>query len=232
MEDAGKYGGLAEKKDREVENLSTARARVINAIMTEGLLSARSLHEQGRRYYGSFDATPYHACNGCVINNSHETITWALYSRSVIGSILQVIMERPGERLSGIKPDNYLQGWLRKVKHGRIYEERLRASFLVVTKSGGGIGFASRLSVPIGEIEYFVLPQNIWAEYEKTNALMRARNLNIPVKTVPGFINRTVAGIPSLKIPDYEGALKQIFQKEKGLLWVHGVRLPTEEDIT
>lgn len=223
--------GIPQSLDKE-HQLVLERAKIIDDIVSQGLLSAKTLHEQGRKYYGSFDDKPINLLSGYEISNRYQSvekdINMVLYMRSVVGGILEVILERPDERLFSGDVGNRLKNWSKRLTHGKIYEERLQSSFLVIAKGMGGHGLKGSLDVPVDDIKYLVIPVGIWQEYQRTSE--NAANLNIPVKVVKDYINRTVAEIPFLTIPNYEDALKEIFD-EIGYLWVHGVRLPTVEDL-
>lgn len=211
--------------------LALERARIINGIAREGLLSAGSLAEQGRKYWGSFDDEPIHLVSGYQISDQYqsveEDIKMVLYMRNIIGGILEVILERPAERLSSDDARSYPKNWSKRLMHGKMYEERLQSSLLVVTKGNGGHGLSGELDVPVKEIKYLVIPASIWEEYLSIGE--NVADFSVPVKVVTDSIIRTVAEIPFLTIPNYERALKEIFDEIR-YLWVHGVRLPTAGD--
>ena len=53
----------------------------------------------------------------------------------------------------------------------------------------------------------------------------------VPVRVIKKEITRMVSR-NKLRVPDFEGELLEILKNSRTSLWVHGVRLPTEEDVT
>jgi len=55
--------------------------------------------------------------------------------------------------------------------------------------------------------------------------------IGVDIRTVNGNINRRLFHGDILTIPDYETEIKKILQEQNKPLWIHGVRLPTQEDL-
>ncbi|MDO8620727.1 MAG: hypothetical protein Q7R31_00360 [Candidatus Levybacteria bacterium] len=178
----------------------------------------------------------------------------ALYLRNI--SVLPVMTERPSYRLKEPDPIDQLPAWSQEEvdKNGakEILEARISSSFLIVInetmdelmKKSSHFLFTSRKErfegletigkpkehiVPSDRFSYLIFPQTVWANYQnqkiQTDRNIRTRLVAQSIKRK--LLTRTL----SLSVPDYESALLEILNERKEPIWIHGVRLPTEDDI-
>lgn len=111
-------------------------------------------------------------------------------------------------------------------------EERMASSFIIVIKNYDFDFMGHRKgNVGIAEFERVLVPLLVYENCrEAFDELSRC-----PVVIVSEFVERDIKGtnFPKirLKVPNYEDPLQRIVQEEKENLWVHGVRLPIEEDL-
>ena len=76
-------------------------------------------------------------------------------------------------------------------------------------------------------INYLIFPQPILENVGEVNT----NGLSIPIKVTTRRIRREV-GLWNMNVVDYETPLNEIANELEGEpIWVHGVRLPTEEDL-
>ncbi len=76
---------------------------------------------------------------------------------------------------------------------------------------------------------YLIFPKALWDEYQ--NQGIKIGN-DFQVRIAKRSVQRTLfEGKLQLAVPDYESAILEILKKRGEPIWVHGVRLPTEEDI-
>lgn len=148
-----------------------------------------------------------------------DTIAWLITQILYDGAftVFTVLLERGY--------DNSLKNsfrWTEEQK--RVAEERAGASFMVVYE-----GEAIMDRVPLANIQYFVFPEAVYNEYVSTEGTP-PKSL-IPIISVPSNITRKVRGGSGIRVPNYELALDKIRANANKILRVHGVRLPTKEDL-
>ena len=186
-----------------------------------------------------------------------STLRDALYLRGI--SVLPVMAERQGrftpandhvDRAYDFSSGTW-SGEEKKVVR-QVLEPRISSSFLIVVNETMGnlieksrrfifssekerlraLEHLGRLQIsrmPSDRFSYLVFPQSVWNEYQGRQTHL---NENSQVRLVKRKIKRTLFEKKLvLTIPDYEGALLKILEERGEPIWVHGVRLPTEDDL-
>lgn len=222
---------IEQKQTVEPDDLPDAlakwRGEIIDDILENGLKSGRTLQTVGRQYLGSADAVPFGRVEGCLfrpsshyrnLNVARTHISDSLYAGAY--SIFPVLAERPPHMREDLKltsPNNL----------GATFAKRMASSFLVVCKSVGDTMSKSEDELLPHHFAYLVFPEAVWQEYSK-----KENSLGIPVKIVSKAMDRRAEVIRRLlTIPDYESAILDILEEVNHPIWVHGVRLPTDDDV-
>lgn len=211
------------------------RARIIDSVLTNGLKPASLLQLEG--YLGSVDRRPDTRVLGWLLKPirfmlAHPYQIWdhdlraALYEFAS-SSILPVISERPREA----------KNFLRTIIEREKFVKRASASFLavcgkdprgkIVVDNGPRSQIEERQQVLSSALLYVVFPKPILEEYLSIHSIL---GIKIPFKTAYGIVTRSIEG-QEVEILDYETPLNEIVNEVKGPIWVHGIRLPTEEDL-
>lgn len=130
------------------------------------------------------------------------------------------------------------QGQLAKMnsRERKVAEERMHSSFLVVYKTSDlddvypTMGLADAEVLPSDKVEYLVFPRKIYDQYLDSGLVVRT---STPIKVVDEYIERSVFGLTrsQFKIPNYKKALEEVLEEIGESIWVHGVRLPTQNDL-
>lgn len=215
--------------------IATWRAEIITNILATGILARSDLLQRGASQISSSDVEPRDRAygwylvpaerlkptsNGSLVHDSYfiprEIFTQALYG-GVYGDadgILPVVCERSGEPPIEIFS---LEPFLR----------RGTSSFLVVcepeNRNISRFYMGTRELVTPSSFKYLVFPENTLQQIPEVNT-------SIPIKTTSRLLTRII-GLKQLQVPDYEEPLNAIVDELGYPIWVHGVRLPTEEDL-
>lgn len=216
-------------------NVSELRARIINSVLNNGLKPASKLLREQTPHIPSNDADPYDMVEGWIIKPRRGLEKEQLFSRinNVLYtnrsfSILGVLTER--------FQDEYYALRLKYAEGRALAEGRMRSSFLVVYKFLGEpidtkerVGWMEEEELKPENILYVVMPEDIYEDYQKSHL---AQEVKAPIKVV-GFKEAKLFGLKvnSMQVPDYEQALVEIAQEADDEVWVHGVKLPTQEDV-
>lgn len=218
--------------------LSGWRKNIIEGILQNGLLPASEqggLNSEDREHkpwvYGTKIMHPSGVHPAIFIN----LIPGALYWGG--NSILPVIAERQGETFP-YRIDPATQ---------ELIEKRIASSFLVVCRSADLEPFQKDESgefvkdrVSSKDFSVLVFPLTFANELE---GLFSTSTLGIGkprIKIVEGVVTKKLIFTPpptsptfSLdgRVPDYESSLMDVLKELGGPIWVHGVRLPTKEDL-
>ncbi|GEM_PF-4611727 len=169
-----------------------------------------------------------------------ENLPRALYKNQF--SVLPVITEKRTDPYSFMRYINADEpsekatalNWIEENRE--ILAKRLASSFLVVCLFDESfiqlaLHTNGKEQVEPSSFIFLIFPSIILSEYYDL-AENRKRQIPIPIKVVPGTVRRKLAGIPEpFAVPNYEFVLKQILQETGAPVWVHGVRLPTQEDL-
>lgn len=190
-------------------------------------------------------------------SDSPVTFYGALYERGV--SVLPVMAERPGVRhksdpvnLAYSFHDVPWAGEEEKERVKQVLESRISSSFLVVVnetmkelygKSKNFIfssakerfekleyiGRLKESTIFPDRFSYLIFPQDVWDGYRSQSNIDEC----LKIKLVRSGVKRKLFNRKlSLMLPDYESALVEILEERKEPIWVHGVRLPNEEDMS
>lgn len=219
--------------------LAQWRARIISNILRDGLIPGAILRENGEDYLESDDQNSCGTVDGRYLspvirrNKSFEPyyirgigLRLALYGGTF--SILPVISERRDETPLVFSD---------RVKAMAAFSERTSASFLIVCADENEpkvrkFFLERRRSVPLSAFSFLVFPQTIWESYLVISP--EAKACPIPIKTTVDVIKRNFGLIPKameVEVLDYETPLQEIMNEVRKPIWVHGVRLPIEEDL-
>lgn len=190
------------------------RNAVVSAVLTEGLKSAATLINEGREYLGSEDTIARGHVSGALVDPSTNiSVEDALYSEG--DSVFPVLVERKGE--------NYF--FAPKPHELPKFENRTQSSFLVLWRKKPDETFTSRAVVPPEEMMSLVFPREVWDGLPED---IREK-IEIPVVVVEDMVQRKVSGPvygAELSVPNYEEALRRIWEQNHEPFLVHGVRLP------
>ena len=230
---------IQETESAQVDSgLSRLRQKIINQVLKEGLNPSEYLQGSGFQFLASADFRLSGSVFGRAIhfyphNLPHylkerqvEDIRAALFSDD--NSILPVLSERRRSTLiydlSGLKEE-------KRKEAIAMVEKRLFASFLVVTEHRADSVFVrlplvSREKVDPESFRFLIFPDKVW------DALPQLPFPRDGVITVPDISKNWKFRMSSLslRIPDYESGIGLALSQLKKPIWVHGVRLPAEED--
>lgn len=213
-------------------SLASLRTTIINDVISHGLMPVAELERTGRLYVCSSDTGSYsHSFVHGRIIPAHsgfgrpkwfsKRISSGLYETGF--SVLPVLMERQGE-LEYV-PHLRLNPHHLTETDQRILERRVASSLIVIAERqqrgaiDGGVYPKSFIAL--------IFPEKIWDDY---HANMQ-RETDLIIKVVRETVIRDVFEAFSLRVPDYESVLMSLLKKLKQPVWIHGVRLPTEEDL-
>lgn len=203
---------------------------IVQSIVHEGILTPAQVAKRGRQPLFSSDyASPIESRTliyGRGVNK--RTIDAALLQDSSF-SVLPVVAERQRESL--------LESWNTSYEE---LEERVNSSILVVMpyssltrKVGGPAGswttaFRTEEDVVSEDFSAVLIPEKVHGEVQEV-----LQDAPVPVVVV-GYTKGQVRN-KICRIPDYKSALERIFSSQeigkKEDLFIHGVRLPTVEDM-
>lgn len=201
--------------------LAQWRAEIINDIYRTGLRSGKRLAAERRTFIGSADSELNNEIHGINLHYSidrRDSLEYVLHKDG--NSILPVISERPSE-------DTLLYDrQLLNPQDLELLTRRVHSSFLVVC-------FQNRIEdvehIPPNVFACVVFPRKIWEECSWLIASNQERK--VPVKLVDKTVRRMLGHHHYIEVPDYENAVLKILRAFKEPIFVHGVRLPTEEDL-
>lgn len=199
------------------------RAEIIHDILSDGLKSGGELVRSRKRYLGSADGSSNPGISVNVLTSPPD-FRWVLYE--TMGSAFPVLTERSYE--PGTKNFLYLRENLIPQQLLTVWQ-RTRSSLLVVGRHAGGKIQDYFHQVNPEAFSYLVFPQNILDEYmHMGNPVV----VDSPIEVVTTSVRRQIGSIRELvEVPNYELALVRIIHTIGNPVWVHAVRLPTEEDV-
>lgn len=226
----GEPKALMDRTETRLE-LTALRAEIIDSILTRGIKPSRALREEGIRHLASVDRVPMELVVGRIISSSSElrdqsSLDLHLYGSS--RSIFPVLVEREHERELF-----WTNQWLNQ-NGFELAERRMAASFLIVCRAGAlsEDRYSTGRTVSPTLFAYIVLPEAISNEHLGPEADKHGSGVTIKI------VRRTIKRVIKLDgeehlliVPDYEKSLIEILDELYNKAWVHGVRLPTEEDI-
>ncbi len=216
------------KRREQPVTVLDARRQLIDTIMTEGLHSSASLKQRGREYLGSIDRKTLPFIFGRILlppdrykhgATLQRALEHALYTSD--NSVLPVITERPGE--STVDRQLIKSTPTERDKISR----RATGSFLVVCNASPNDDMTrTEDETTLDKFSYILMPQEVLDDYNVDTITGKG----VRVKSV-GTVERSLLRGDRVKVPDYEGALKDVIKELDTPVWIHGVRLPVEEDL-
>lgn len=222
------------EKDKTDPRLSAWRKVIIEGVLTKGIKPSVTLAENGRGYLGSSDSCPIASIYGCLVRPQLDypcsghfkmQLDLALYNDS--NSVIPVTTERPKEDRIFLKK--------RKTEvDKRLIQERVLSSFLVISNASNEESkMPFRLTVRHNhikpeEFKVVVFPDKIWKEYssQTTNG-----NPFVRIRVVKPTEKKLWHAHYKFMVPNYEQILIEMLQQHDIAFWIHGVRLPTLEDL-
>lgn len=204
--------------------LASWRADIIEGILQHGLIAGDSLKRQGWQWpvlnsgypaapcIGGYSFSPLYGDRSRITNS----ISWSFYKYPA--GTLHIIAER--------NDDLGLSFGEKKARA----ETRINASLLVVCDGEGRNIHEWTENIPASETLALIFPGHIWGEFMEQKR-GDVSNGNADVVVVNDNTQRNMAYFDSVSVPNYEDALVEILVGRNSKIWVHGVRLPTEEDL-
>lgn len=234
------------------------RATIINSVLKYGLKSSEQLQKEGSPYFGSFDDSPSEFISFMLLlpPNTYKNqqdflkaLDRVLYHDTL--SVLPVMAERKGsymgnDVISKVYNLRNSSGLGIKQDEENVLERRVSSSFIVLINesmetlrekskrwSSGrnmtdGIEILGKpkdgCSISPNRFSYLLFPEDVGGQYgnEQENVVIIKRKIKRKL------FNRGI----QLSVPDYESAILEILEETNDPLWIHGVRLPNEEDVT
>lgn len=234
--------------------LQELRAGIINSVLEHGLKPSDQLKEEGKFHMPSKDSDAFYEVEGCIVKPSASypdpgdfliDLDNSLYTDE--RSIFPVMIERRND-FSGLEMfydqlDTLYQQYPRMTAHERgVAEQRMSASFLVVYRTSNLPGLmensgmveaygVEETGLAPDVIAYLVFPKGIFDEYQRSN--LAKDKIVIPTKIISKSIKKKLMWLKqnTFRVPDYESTLRTIVDEIGEPIWVHGVRLPTQEDV-
>lgn len=243
-------GERAKRESNKIQLLQSAwRQRIITRVLNDGLIASELLQrlhnpqQPGAEfgpYLGSNDFAPMKWLAGCSILTPAEcadTGAWGnlpnpfvshLADRFYLGemSIFPVLLERPWERRLHYA-DHYEGKDIDHVLSG--FQQRVVSSFLVVAELTQELTDKKVCWLYPEKFKTVMFPRDIWNDHiANTDGSIPP----LPFVIIDKQVTKTIGTVPKfLNLPDYESQLKKLVELEQKSLWIHAVRLPTEEDV-
>lgn len=215
------------------DKLARRRGAIIDDILQGGLKPSAQLVKEDRLYFGSADTELSTVVSGIHITpasskpreryQQYEELRKSLHSPA--NSVFSVIGERLGE--SPFSTDH---------ANNPNYAQRLSASFIAVCRfkrigaprERHGIFFHAREeTIPPENFVYLIFPQAIWEEYCHNGG--NAQSNAVPTSIIEGKRREEMLG--PYNVPDYQSGVWSVMNEVNDYVWIHGVRLPTLEDL-
>lgn len=250
MSDTSEFkDSMRQNLEMSLNSVLARRSEIISDIFVNGLNSPKVLQKENRPYVGSADTLRLtnETIWGTIINpekkdNISKLLDHRLYSS--YESILPVIIERKPQKPRTSDFTTIRNAEVRDYTANElsVLEKRAKASFLVIAKANNprlkpsahffesGVGQVKD-SLPANEIYLFIFPEEVWRDYllTKSQSASISKDRIIVVKnSVEKFVGGKAKVL--LNVPDYEQALLDLMSNLSHPIWVHGVRLPIEED--
>lgn len=241
---ASKFQPKKTEQEKPSPELTAARSHIISSILVNGLKSSATLSEKTNGYFGSIDKQTWHEVHGRSFyplaqspNNAFKSpkytrqraYDWNFHMGLYDGdnSILPVVAERPSEGSEDRSSMSYSSS-------GKLeLQNRLLASIMVAYHVGtdsspdGTHVTRPENELTADQIAYLFIPEQIFTEFFADPS----HTTDKPIKIVRGTVKRSIRGGESIEVPDYEQAIKDTIEGTGQPLWVHGVRLPTQQDL-
>lgn len=208
-------------------DLAKARMDIIDSVLSRGLLPKSFLEQTQISHLGSMDESNpglkfrTGSVESASLYDGDNGYEDTLYDSAF--AVLPVICERGY--------GNHYRKRTQPEEEKRVIEERAAASFVVVFE-----GSNMMTGVPLANIRFFIFPESIYKQY--TIVKGGGIQTSIPIIVVTNSIERRIRGSRPVTVPNYEAALKtteKILTKDNKRrvtdFRIHGVRLPTTEDL-
>jgi len=174
------------------------------------------------------------------MNTSYD----ALYNGRDGNAVLPVVTERYGEDLRLLHGYGLLSEMMEeRVMHSVLFVSQFdtikKKDIGLLTGKSGALAWSVQ-EVSFEDIDYILVPEflrdqaeKVFAEYSKKLIFVKKSSEKVEVTNLDYFGGYGYEGwTAKMFVPDYQSALKEITEKNPGLtLWVHGKRLPTEDDM-
>lgn len=230
--DSGKDQIIPPGARTEVTDTSRWSA-VIDRIASQGLRSAAQLRAEGVQFFPSDDEFPRDYVAGISLwpfppdnREAAEYFSRRLYADAE--SVIPVILERPGEKRTHYDSVKAVSDEVIK----RECERRVAASFLVICRSDSKT-LPSVSQIPSEEFDYVLFPRAVYERYiQDPSATPFPQSVQIVVinDMVKRFVS--VRTDMELEVPNYEQSLIEILNSGVKSIFVHGVRLPLDNEKT
>ena len=221
-------------------DLKTARTKIVSDIFENGLIPSAVLEQSENEYLMSTDDRANKGIYGRVFKPRSEFRDKAHFMIGIhfllylsYNSIMAVVPERSGEGINDAHLHRFRQRNKARRQDKEKFEDRLSSSMLVVyqAKEGEG-GEAAGITrdqdeTKAKDIICVLIPKEIMDDIEPETI----EKAGIDVRVVSKKIKRSLYHGDKLKMPDYEGEIIKLLEEENESFWIHGVRLPTQEDI-
>ncbi len=225
------------------KSLRGIRAEIIRDILTSGLKSSERLSAELRPYLRSYDPIDFEEdtqshIDGNVIKptDDQENLTRQFKDNLYWGSTgsLAVVPERadPDDFLNeGAGVHSRRKYWAPiTAQQKEILTQRIRSSFLVVCNRDVAHSLSSSGLITPDNFSYLIFPGGIWRDYLKHDPYANERFSNVLL--AEGYVKREVDVKPlEFSVPGYETPIKRILKETRRPIWIHAVRLPTQDDL-
>lgn len=218
--------------------LAVWRAGIINDIVHHGIKSSATLFQAENNLLVSRDNNPSEAIHGCLffpkdcfryIHEWEEDLEEMLYGSRKHGglqSLLPVVTERPTDPQWHSVDNTDIQ----------ILSERSLASFLIICVWHQGVDLYKRneKDTTPENFVYVVFPSVILDEFHEATG--KGQKIEVPTKVSSVLAPRKLffqrRDSVEVIVPNYEDPIKKVSEElGHNRLWIHAVRLPTEEDL-
>lgn len=208
--------------------LTRKRSQIINSVLTNGLIPNSILKGRGVDFnLRSCDTEPAFGVEGAEVPFNPEgnstSINYVLHRNDIV-SCIPVVCERESE---SYPPRGLLKKFNPKETRA-ILEKRAQASFMVCAPREGRP--VKKEGMEVGKFISVLFPQEILDQYRENNPLPSVRYEC--VNTISKMIKFHNEQPIELVVPNYQGALETLMREREEGIWLHAVRLPTEEDLT
>ena len=192
------------------------------SVLTNGLLAGDRFSESDKLLLAT-DPVPCSRIYGVIVGGygSSDSIKWHLEEELYRSdeSVMPVLAERAGEQNPLLKDGD----------NRALIEGRIQHSFLAVCSFDEVLPYKNRGHIPISLIRQLAIPQSIYKILIQDPPMLTDPSL---VKPVKGYREvKLLWELNQVTVPDYESYIFNLLTTNPETLWIHGGRLPTQEDL-